>query len=244
MIDFNQPQPVTTIASADAASDEVQARDLRGLPLAGLLRAVNHVLRQQSWARDRLLSHRGKSVRLGIDGSFPLAFLAPNLMTRIGDDGLLEEATSSKLGNERSAPKAGGRVIADVSLWLKPSLDAMFSGLRTGPAGLSSHLRVEGDVLLAGVMGELAQHLRWDFEEDLSRVVGDAAAHRTVAGAQRVAARLNDSQQRVESTTVQWLTVESAFLVDRASWTEFRTQLDELNATINRLQARLSNPAG
>jgi ubiquinone biosynthesis protein UbiJ len=37
---------------------------------------------------------------------------------------------------------------------------------------------VDGDVMLAASLGELARHLRWDAEEDLSRVLGDVAAHR------------------------------------------------------------------
>ena len=250
MIDFNQPQTVKPVPADAPASEAVQARDLRGLPLRGLLRAINHVLRQQVWARDRLIVHRGKSVRLGLDTLFPLAAFAPNLMTRISDDGLLEAADTPKPANSGAAAGAGGagsggaqalaRSGADVSLWLKPSVDALFAGLRSGPVGLSSHLRVEGDVLLAAVMGELAQHLRWDFEEDLSRVVGDAGAHRVVAGAQTVGARLKDSQQRVESSAVQWLTVEGAYLLDRASWSDFKTHLNELNQAISRLETRAS----
>ncbi len=230
MIDFNQPQAVKAVTGGEALAVEVQARDMRGLPLAGLLRAINHVLRQQSWARDRLVAHRGKAIRLGIDSSFPLAMFAPNLMTRIGDDGLLQ------------AQGAGAQPHADVSLWLKPSLDAVFAGVSAGPAGLSSHLRVEGDVLLAGIVGELAQHLRWDFEEDLSRVVGDAGAHRAVHGAQDIGARLKDTRNRLETSAVQWLTVESPYLVDRASWIEFSAQLAELSKTVERLSAKFPDP--
>ncbi len=225
MIDFNQPQTVKAIAKGGEPSAEIQRRDLRGLPLSGLLRAINHVLQQQGWARERLIAHQGKSVRLGIDGSFPLAALVPNLMTEIDADGFLTPASV-----------AG----ADVSLWLRPSLDAMFGGLRKGPAGLSNHLRVEGDVLLAGLMGELAQHLRWDFEEDLSRVVGDAGAHRAVSSAQALGARLQDSQQRLESSAVQWLTVEQAYLADRASFAAFSEELRELTRTVDRLSSQLA----
>lgn len=38
-------------------------------------------------------------------------------------------------------------------------------------------LRIEGDVQLAADVNWLVEHVRWDIEDDLSRVVGDAAAH-------------------------------------------------------------------
>ena len=40
-----------------------------------------------------------------------------------------------------------------------------------------------GDVEFAGEVAFLAKHLKWDVEEDLSKVVGDAAAHRMVVRA-------------------------------------------------------------
>jgi ubiquinone biosynthesis protein UbiJ len=49
-------------------------------------------------------------------------------------------------------------------------------------------VRVEGDVQLAAEVNWLVDHVRWDLEEDLSRVVGDVAAH-TIGQAARSMAR-------------------------------------------------------
>jgi ubiquinone biosynthesis protein UbiJ len=38
-------------------------------------------------------------------------------------------------------------------------------------------VRIEGDVQLAAEVNWLVDHVRWDIEEDLSRVLGDAPAH-------------------------------------------------------------------
>lgn len=226
VIDFNQP-PSVKLPPANAPADPaVERRDLRGLPLSGLLAAVNHVLSQQSWSRQRLLAHRGKVVRLGIDASFPLSVFAPNLLTRIGEDGLLQSAQ-------------GGQ--ADVSLWLKPSFDALFNGLRDGPVALSGHLRVEGDVLLAGLLGELAQHLRWDPEEDLSKVVGDAAAHRVGTTAQQAGQTLRDSGTRLQDQASQFLTVEQGLLLERASFDAHKADIEALRQRIDALGQRCND---
>jgi ubiquinone biosynthesis protein UbiJ len=38
-------------------------------------------------------------------------------------------------------------------------------------------VRVEGDVQLAAEVNWLIDHVRWDAEEDLARLIGDAPAH-------------------------------------------------------------------
>ena len=45
-------------------------------------------------------------------------------------------------------------------------------------------VRIEGDVQLAAEINWMADHLRWDVEEDLARVLGDLPAH-TIARAVR-----------------------------------------------------------
>jgi ubiquinone biosynthesis protein UbiJ len=52
-------------------------------------------------------------------------------------------------------------------------------------------IRVEGDVQLAAEVNWLADHVRWDLEEDLSRIVGDAPAHLMAQGARTVASALS-----------------------------------------------------
>jgi ubiquinone biosynthesis accessory factor UbiJ len=50
--------------------------------------------------------------------------------------------------------------------------------------GQSPNAKIEGDIQFAAEVGWLAQHVRWDIAEDLSRVVGDAPAQALVQVAQ------------------------------------------------------------
>jgi ubiquinone biosynthesis protein UbiJ len=47
-------------------------------------------------------------------------------------------------------------------------------------AGEKPGVDIQGDVQLAAEVAWLVDNVRWDVEEDLSRVVGDAAAHTLV----------------------------------------------------------------
>jgi ubiquinone biosynthesis protein UbiJ len=66
---------------------------------------------------------------------------------------------------------------------LKPDLvlvvtnESLASLTQTLLSGDRPAVRIEGDVQLAAELNWMADHVRWDIEEDLARVLGDAAAH-------------------------------------------------------------------
>ena len=51
-------------------------------------------------------------------------------------------------------------------------------------------VRIEGDVQLAAEVNWLVDHVRWDLEEDLSRIMGDVPAHAAAEAFRRVAQAL------------------------------------------------------
>ena len=56
--------------------------------------------------------------------------------------------------------------------------------------------------MLAADINWLVDHVRWDIEEDLSRVIGDAMAHQSVALAKRVFTALKGFLPASASPTV------------------------------------------
>lgn len=114
---------------------------------------LNHVLMQEKAAQDRLRRQKGKPVRIQW-GDFHLT-LAPTAA------GLLE----------RCVPDAK----PELSVTLTQS-----SPLALAQSVLAGHkpgVDIQGDVQLAAEVAWLVDNVRWDVEEDLSRVVGDATAH-------------------------------------------------------------------
>ena len=51
-------------------------------------------------------------------------------------------------------------------------------------------VRIEGDVQLAAEVNWLIDHVRWDIEEDLARLIGDAPAHTLAQTARKALAAL------------------------------------------------------
>ncbi|HOB67994.1 hypothetical protein [Ottowia sp.] len=124
---------------------------------------INHVLMQEPEAQARLARQKGRVVRLQWrDFAMQLAATPAGLCE------LAPAATPDLL-----------LTVTDTS-----PLDLARNALQGERPGV----RIEGDVQFAAEMNWLVDHVRWDAEEDLSRLVGDAPAH-ALANAGRAVAQ-------------------------------------------------------
>lgn len=118
-----------------------------------LILLLNHVLMQEPEATARLVRKTGSVVLVQWRG-FTLSLMATPA-------GLLDLA----------APQA--KPDLTLSITQESPLALLESTLR----GDKPEVRIEGDVQLAAEVNWLVDHVRWDLEEDLSRLVGDGPAH-------------------------------------------------------------------
>ena len=131
-----------------------------------LVLLLNHVLMQEPEATARLARLKGRVVRVQWR-NFSLTFAATPA-------GLLERAEAHRK--------------ADLSLLVAD--DSPLSLAQTVLAGGKPPIKIEGDVQLAAEVNWLADHVRWDIEEDLSRILGDAPAHAMANAAKQIVAGL------------------------------------------------------
>jgi ubiquinone biosynthesis accessory factor UbiJ len=114
---------------------------------------LNHVLQQEPEAVARLKRQKGQIA--GIES----AWVAMKLI--VTPAGLLDLAESD----------------AEPDLSLKVLDTNPLSILQTLLSGDKPRMEVSGDVMLAAEVNWLVDHVRWDVEEDLSRILGDVPAH-------------------------------------------------------------------
>ncbi len=124
---------------------------------------LNHVLMQEPQAMERLARQKGRVVLTQWR-----SFLFKVLITPAG---LLDLAPSESS--------------ADLTLVITD--DNPFAIVQVLMQGDKPALRIEGDVQLAAEINWLADHVRWDLEEDLARVMGDAPAHGLVQAVKAMA---------------------------------------------------------
>lgn len=98
----------------------------------------------------------------------------------------------------------------------------------------------EGDAEFAAEIAFLARNLEWDVEEDLSKVIGDIAAHRIVSTAKSMREWRKDATARLGENVREYLTEERPALVPRRDMQEFLHEVDAVRDDIARLEKRLA----
>lgn len=185
------------------------------VPIVGF---VNHLLEQEAWARDRLAPFAGKRVRVTAS---PL----PDLAFAVREGGLLEPAPSG-------AP--------DLVIALSA---AALPGLARRDESVLQGVAFTGDADLAAGLQFLFRHLKWQVEEDLSRVIGDVAAHRIVGAGREFIEWQKDAAERLGQNLAEYLTEEAGVLAPAAELARFARDVAELSDAVERLEKRLDHLA-
>ena len=181
------------------------------------LSATNHLLSQSGWARTRLQAHAGRTARLAVSPVAEIDFSVAN-------DGQLAEWSGEE------APEVSLRLaVADLPRLL---VDGLETAMR--------HVRIEGNAEFAEALGFVFRHLRWDAEEDLSRLFGDIAAHRLVEGGRKVVEVGRRSLERASGNVAEYLTEESTLLVPRKALPAFAEEVVALRDAVARLDKRVA----
>ena len=193
--------------------------------------AVNHLLSHNPEAAALLGAHAGKCLRFRAP---PL----PDLLARIGADGRLQAVID--------AARATSNAPADAAS--EPDLQIEFNPLSlpwlaaTDPALRARALRdmrIAGNLELAALIQQLAGSLRWDAEEDLSRVVGDVLAHRIAGAGRTLLTSSQDNAWRAAQSLSEYWLYEQPLLSSRATLQAFTQSLQQVQTRTSLLEQRL-----
>lgn len=180
---------------------------------------VNHLLRGAGWARDALKPHAGRTAR------FEMAPFALSLTVR--EDGAVAPATPG--------------AIPDATVRLTPGL-----ALRLSARDETAWREVEaaGDVEFVAVVSQVARNLRWDIEEDLSRVFGDIAAHRMAETGRGLRRWGGQALENTGRSFAEYWTEEQPLLAGAHEVERFNRAVDQLRDDVARLEKRIDQAAG
>ena len=174
--------------------------------------ALNRLLEAEPWARERLAPFAGETVELR----------APYLPA------------------VRFAIVEGGRLAPGGEPGLRISLRAGALGaLAHGEDRFMREVDIEGNARLAQEVLHLARHLRWDFEEDLARLVGDAPAHALAEALRGLVSWQADAARRLGENLMEYALEEGRLVARRAEFAAFSAEVARLRDAIERLEKRL-----
>jgi ubiquinone biosynthesis protein UbiJ len=178
---------------------------------------VNHLLVREPWALERVKPYAGKCVKLTC-GPVPIALV-------VQPGGLFAATSEGEAGR------------FDVTIAVP--LDALPAFLQGGQAAVMKHVRIEGDAEFATTLAKLAENLRWDPEEDLARVIGDAPAHRVGRIARTVQEQAQRTGRNLLDTVAEYLLDERPQLVRNSALDGFNAELSATRDALARLEKRI-----
>ena len=100
-------------------------------------------------------------------------------------------------------------------------------------------VKITGDADLAQLIGRLGGQLRWEYEEDLAQMIGDAPAHFVVQqGKKWVSAGRSAAKDLVENI-VEYASEEKKILLNKRDFMNRRSEINDLRDAIERMEKRI-----
>jgi ubiquinone biosynthesis protein UbiJ len=120
------------------------------------------------------------------------------------------------------------------------NLLAYFMAMKRDEPGKSGTIEIAGNIALAQKILAIISNLDPEWEEELSRWVGDSVAHGTGNTIRSVMKQAVHAATTLRNNTGEYLLYESDLVPDRQQVYEFNREVDSLRNDVERLKLRMS----
>jgi len=180
-----------------------------------VLKAINHLIEQERWAHELLLPREGQSISIALPiGDFQIA---------------IQEGIFVNEGNTNLS-----------SVILVITQEAIWTFLKEGKSGAMKFVKISGDIDFAADLNRLAADLKWEVEEDLSKLVGDATARRVVLESQKMVHQTQLAMNDLKVGIRDYLVYEKNILVDSQQMNDFKSELRLLRDQLDRAEKKVN----
>lgn len=131
---------------------------------------------------------------------------------------------------------AESEAIPDVTIKLTPGL---MLRILARDETVWTEIEISGDTDFAAVLNRILRNLRWDVEEDLSRVFGDIAAHRMVQTGSALEEWRRQIFDNLARSFAEYWTEEQPLIVNARDVERFNRDVDALRDDAARLEKRV-----
>ena len=179
-----------------------------------LVRMLNHLIAGETWAGERLRPFAGQRL-LVAGGPFPVQLA-------ITSDGLFEASDAAE------TPSVTITLPADFPARLLVDRSSLFAAAK-----------LSGSADFAETLAFIFRNLRWDAEDDLSRLVGDIAARRLVQAGRALHEWQGKALNNLAANVAEYATEDSDLLAPPRDQQAFAEAVSTLRDDVARLEKRL-----
>ena len=178
-------------------------------------RLLQHLIAQNNWSKTLLHPFAGKSIQINIP---PI-----NSSLIILENG--------------SLAMAGETAIADTTITIPPSL---LLRLIAKDESAKQSIHITGDSHLATEIAKVFAHMKWDYEDDLSHIIGDVAALKVGQLGRKTIQSVKESGVNVAEMLSEYWQEELPLIAKKRHLEQFNQDVDTLRADTERLEKRLA----
>jgi ubiquinone biosynthesis protein UbiJ len=183
-----------------------------------LTRFLQHLTNQNNWSRPHLQLFAGKVVQ------FDFTLIKINLL-------ILEDG---------SLAIAGETAVPEANIHVPPSLALR---LLANDENAKMQIKINGDTHLATEISKVLQNMRWDMEEDLSKLTGDIAAHKIGEITRKTLSEAKKQSINLAEMLSEYWQEEEPLLAKKRYVEQFNTQVDTIKSDVARFEKKLNKLA-
>ena len=178
-------------------------------------RLLQHLISQNSWASSLLQPFAGKSVRINV------SFISTSLV-------ILENGNLATAG-ETNLP--------DATLTISPSLVLR---LLAKDEAANRQINIEGDTQLVAELAKVLSNMRWDYEDDLSNLIGDVPANKIGTFARGAVSSVKETGKNLTDMLSEYWQEEMPLIAKKRHVEQFNAEVDTLGADVARFEKKLA----
>ena len=179
-----------------------------------LTRMLNHLITQNNWARGELQPFSGQTVTIHLGPT--------NANLTILENGGLA--------------MAGESALSDASISLSPSLALR---ILAKDVSASNQVQITGNTELAKALAKVLQGMRWDYEEDLSKIIGDIPATQANTFAKKTFSEAKSKVINMTEMLTEYWQEENPLIAKKRHVEAFVKDVDQLRDDVERLEKRI-----
>jgi ubiquinone biosynthesis protein UbiJ len=206
--------------------------------LAAIETAINAWLKLDGEALPRFSELEGKIIRFHVTGLELNFYFMPSAsgIQVMGNYPLTVDKSEDDSENNKEETTE-----VDATIHGSPmALIKLSTAKNAGATLLESDVEIDGDMRVAEKFSEILREVDIDWEELLSKLVGDLFAHRAGETVRSASNWLKDSAEAMKLNTGEYISEESGLSPADAEVKEFMDEVDETRMSIDRLAARIN----
>ena len=173
---------------------------------------TNHLFQQNEWLKKDFSKYKSKSILFNV-GRIHYAL-------KINEAGIPEYLEYLETYD------------AEIKLTISSAIELMRGNKK-------ADIEIKGDIDFATMVSKALKDIEWDYEDDLSEIIGDIPAYQLVKLAKKIAQSTKETSFNIADTFKEYWTEEKLLIAKKRLVEQFNKEVDNLRFDVDRLEQRI-----